>query len=37
LSVDEVEIGLRMETQGRDHCEQVLAALRTAGYPLLFS
>jgi threonine ammonia-lyase medium form len=37
LSVDEVEIGLRMETQGRDHCEQVLAALRTAGYPLMFT
>jgi threonine ammonia-lyase medium form len=37
LSVDEVEIGLRLETQGRDHCEQVLAALRSAGYPLLFS
>jgi threonine dehydratase len=36
LSVDEVEIGLRLETQGRDHCEQVLAALRGAGYPLLF-
>lgn len=36
LSVDEVEIGLRLETQGQDHCEQVLAALRTAGYPLLF-
>jgi threonine dehydratase len=36
-NVLEVEIGLRMETQGRDHCEQVLAALRTAGYPLLFS
>jgi threonine dehydratase len=37
LRVDEVEIGLRLETQGRDHCEQVLTALRAAGYPLLFS
>jgi threonine dehydratase len=36
LSVDEVEIGLRLETQGPDHCQQVLAALRAAGYPLLF-
>jgi threonine dehydratase len=36
LSVDEVEIGLRLETQGQDHCGQVLAALRAAGYPLLF-
>jgi threonine dehydratase len=36
LSVDEVEIGLRLETQGSDHCEQVLGALRQAGYPLLF-
>jgi threonine dehydratase len=36
LSIDEVEIGLRLETQGHDHCEQVLAALRQAGYPLLF-
>jgi threonine dehydratase len=36
LSVDEVEIGLRLETQGQDHCQQVLAALRGAGYPLLF-
>jgi threonine dehydratase len=36
LSVDEVEIGLRLETQGTDHCQQVLAALRQAGYPLLF-
>jgi threonine dehydratase len=37
LSVDEVEIGLRLETQGPDHCEQVLAALRAAGHPLLFN
>jgi len=36
LSVDEVEIGLRLETQGQDHCQQVLAGLRAAGYPLMF-
>jgi threonine dehydratase len=36
LSVDEVEIGLRLETQGNDHCDQVLTALRQAGHPLLF-
>jgi threonine dehydratase len=36
LSVDEVEIGLRLETQGPGHCEQVLAALRGAGHELLF-
>jgi threonine dehydratase len=34
MSVDEVEIGLRLETQGPEHCEQVLSALRAAGYPL---
>ena len=36
LSIDEVELGLRLETQGHDHCQEVLAALRQAGYPLLF-
>jgi threonine dehydratase len=36
LSVDEVEIALRLETQGPDHCAQVLAALRAAGHELLF-
>ena len=34
LSVDEVEIALRLETQGPDHCRAVLAALRAAGFPL---
>jgi threonine dehydratase len=34
LSVDEVEIALRLETRGPDHCRAVLAALREAGYPL---
>ena len=34
LSVDEVEIALRLETRGPDHAGAVLAALRGAGYPL---
>src|SRR3954471_16278955 len=34
LSVDEVEIALRLETRGPDHCRAVLAALRCAGFPL---
>jgi threonine dehydratase len=34
LSIDEVEIALRLETRGPDHCRTVLAALRAAGYPL---
>jgi threonine dehydratase len=34
LSVDEVEIALRLETRGPDHCRAVLAALRSAGFPL---
>jgi threonine dehydratase len=35
MSVDEVELELRLETQGPEHCARVLAALRAAGYPLL--
>ncbi len=34
MSVDEVEIGLRLETQGHDHSDAVLSTLRAAGYPL---
>jgi threonine dehydratase len=34
LSVDEVEIALRLETRGPDHCRAVLTALRSAGFPL---
>jgi threonine ammonia-lyase medium form len=34
LSIDEVEIALRLETRGPDHCRAVLTALRSAGYPL---
>jgi threonine dehydratase len=36
LSLGDVEIALRLETQGPDHCQQVLAALRGAGHELLF-
>ncbi len=35
ISVDEVELALQLETQGPDHCQRVLAALREAGYPLM--
>jgi threonine dehydratase len=36
LNVDEVEVQLQLETRGPDHCEDVLAALRAAGYTLIF-
>jgi threonine dehydratase len=35
LSVAEVELALRLETQGRDHWAQVLSVLRGAGYPFV--
>jgi threonine dehydratase len=34
LSVDEVEVALRLETRGPDHATTVIGALRAAGYPL---
>lgn len=34
LHIDEVEVGLQLETRGEDHCAEVLARLRAAGYPL---
>lgn len=34
LSVDEVEIGLQLETRGPEHCEAVLDRLRSEGYPV---
>jgi len=34
LHVDEVEVALHVETRGPEHCEQVLATLRRARYPL---
>jgi threonine dehydratase len=36
LSVDEVEVRLQLETRGEEHCDQVLARLRSAGYALVF-
>ncbi len=36
LHLDEVEIGLQLETKGPAHSEAVLTALRRAGYPLRF-
>lgn len=36
LHVDEVEIGLQLETKGREHSDAVLTTLREAGYPLTF-
>jgi len=32
LSVDEVEISMQLETRGTQHCQEVIEALRTAGY-----
>ncbi len=36
ITVDEVEIGLQLETRGHEHCEQVLRTLRGKGYQLKF-
>jgi threonine dehydratase len=36
IRVDEVEIGLQLETRGHEHCEDVLRTLRTKGYQLKF-
>lgn len=36
INVDEVEIGLQLETKGHQHCEDVLRALRSKGYHLKF-
>lgn len=35
ISVDEVELALRLETQGPEHCVSVLAALEGSGYTLV--
>jgi threonine dehydratase len=32
LSVDEVELGVQLETKGPEHCAQVVGTLRDAGY-----
>ena len=37
LHLDEVEVALQLETRGPEHCAEVLAGLRTAGYPLDFT
>jgi threonine dehydratase len=37
LRVDEVEVVLHVETRGPEHCEDVKAKLRAAGYTLSFS
>lgn len=36
LRVDEVDVALRLETRGPDHCDEVLAALRASGYSAVF-
>jgi len=36
LRVDEVEVLLQVETRGPAHCDEVIRALREAGYTLLF-
>jgi threonine dehydratase len=36
LRVDEVEVALQLETRGAEHCEEVQARLRKAGYTLVF-
>ncbi len=35
LGLDEVEIAVQVETKGREHCEQVIDALRDRGYPVV--
>ncbi|WP_404384683.1 threonine ammonia-lyase [Knoellia locipacati] len=35
ISVDEVEIALRLETRGPEHCERVLNAMRGKGYTIV--
>ena len=37
LRVDEVEVVLHVETRGPEHCEDVKAKLRAAGYALDFT
>jgi threonine dehydratase len=36
LRVDEVEVALQLETRGAEHCDEVIARLREAGYTLVF-
>ena len=37
LRVDEVELGVQLETKGPSHCEELLATLRGKGYDLVFA
>jgi threonine dehydratase len=37
LHVDEAEVGLVLETRGPEHCDEVIGALRAAGYTLAFA
>jgi threonine dehydratase len=37
LRVDEVEIGVQLETKGSQHCEELLSTLRAKGYDLVFA
>jgi threonine ammonia-lyase medium form len=37
LRVDEVELGVQLETKGSQHCEELLATLRGKGYDLVFA
>ncbi len=37
IRVDEVEIGVRLETRGPEHCDRVLAALQADGYEIIRS
>jgi threonine dehydratase len=37
LHVDEAEVVLQVETRGPEHCGEVIAALRAAGYTLAFA
>ena len=37
LDVDEVEVVLQIETRGPEHCGEVIAGLRAAGYTLAFA
>ena len=37
LRLDEAEVILQVETRGPGHCDEVIAALRAAGYTLAFA
>ncbi len=35
LALGEAEVALNLETRGSEHCAQLIAELRAAGYPVL--